>query len=80
MKTTQHPEPTNPGVLWRGRTWRVAGGALDTRADPASQRIQANLLDHFGSEVRALERADERRKAQRVALLRPDGQPKYAPH
>jgi hypothetical protein len=75
MKTT----PTNPGILWRGRAWRIAGAAIDAPTDPATQRIEANLRQYFGSEVRAIEGAAERRTAQKAALLRQDGQPKYVP-
>lgn len=53
--------------------------AIDVNQDPASQRINENLNAHFASEVRDLDRAAERSKAQRAALLRPDNTPKWAP-
>lgn len=52
---------------------------IETPRDPASQRIEDNLQAHHASEVRVLDGADERRKAQRASLLRSDGQPKYTP-
>jgi hypothetical protein len=70
-------ESTASGILWRGRTWRVAGGAIDAPTDPASQRIEENLRAHFGSQVIEIERAAERRTQQLGALLRADGQPRY---
>jgi hypothetical protein len=50
----------------------------EPQVDPATQRIEANLLEHHAAEVRDLDRAAERRTTQQAALLRPDGSPKYA--
>ena len=50
------------------------------RLDPASERIENNLREHFGSEATRLERAAERFEAAKAALFRSgDGQPMYAP-
>lgn len=73
--------PTNPtsnGVRWRGRVWRIAGGAIDLPTDAASQRIEQNLAEHHAPELRALEQATALAAQQRAALLRPDGTPRYA--
>jgi len=49
----------------------------DTRMDPASERLENELREHFGSETAALDRAAERAAAtiaaERKRLTRPDG-------
>jgi len=56
---------------------------VDTRTDPASQRIDNELREHFGSEVTALDRVAERAAAtiaaERKKLTRPDGSPVFMP-
>lgn len=81
--TTRATTPTTPGVYWRGRHWRIAGGAVDTRRDPASERIDRQLRENFPSEARdidlALERGQARLQKDLKALTRPDGTAVYMP-
>jgi hypothetical protein len=50
-----------------------------TRRDPARERIEAGLREHFGSQVDRIDRAAERFEAARAKLYRSDGQPIYGP-
>ena len=43
-----------------------------------NERIAAEMAEHFGTESRALERAVATFQTGKQALLRPDGQPRYA--
>src|SRR5215216_1295424 len=51
---------------------------IDTpRVDPASERIENNLQEHFSAEAGRLERAAAAFEAGKAGLLRPDGSRKY---
>lgn len=48
------------------------------QTDPASVRVAQNLAEHHSAELRVLEQAAAQAAQQRAALLRPDGQPRFA--
>jgi len=68
-------------ITWRGRVMPPIKGGSVGAYDPHAaynERIANEMAEHFGTESRLLERAVATFQQGKAALLRPDGQPRYA--